>query len=684
MSAWRRGMAVGVAAAAFAVALGVRIHFDTYHHLAYGREVLRQGGFAPEDPLLFPLAGMPSGPQPSWLGSVAIYGAWQLLGDRGPTAFAALASALLFLLLFMDAVGSEDRLEGLAAALVPLGLALAACRGRLVPRPEVMANVLLAATMLALRRWGAGRGRLWLIGPPLVALWANLHQSVLAGVAAVGLFAAVNGVLLFLGRPGPPEAPGWRTILSPVAAAAAGALLAAATPVGLSPFLSPLGVVSGWAAPADVAANAPASGDAAAVLRTTIAELQPHAPGAADPFDWLLALAAVSFAVARRRDLRELATAAVFAALACRVQRFGPMAAVVLAPIAARNLRDGLGRLGEGARRSARWAAPAGAALVLLAATALELRRSARQTGLAALVPARAAEYLRAAGPAVRLFNTFHFGGYLQWVLDQKVYQDARGGIPPGEVRAALYGPADRAAFEALDARWRFDALVVEYPSYDPGTARMLAASAPDDDWAADRRRWALVAFDDGGQLYLRRDGALGALAARDEYRHARPAVPPGVGRPDPGGLRRDLERSLREAPHCARCRADLGYVLLGEGRAAEAESQFAAALDGQPLTRAQALFGLYQAARLRGDIPAAEARLREVISAAAEPASYRRDLAVLLARDGRPGEGLREIRKNLEAGAPDALDLRIGMELARQAGDARAERDLAGQLGAR
>lgn len=688
MRAARRALGLAITGAAFAAALGARVHFDSFHHLAYGRDILRRGGFAAKDPFLFPLAGLPSGPQPSWLGSTIIYGAWRLLGEAGPGLLAAAAAAVLFLLLLLDAAGEETRPEGLAAAVVPVGLALAACRGRLVPRPEVLAYVLLALTMLALGRQAAGRARLSLLLAPAVALWANVHQSVLAGMAAVGTFASVNGALLLLGPRARrlSEVPGVRALLPPIAAAAAGVALSAATPVGLAPFLSPLGVVSGWAASApapDLAAAAPPGGEAGAALRTTITELRPHSPSLADPFDWLLLLAAFSFAAARRRNLREIVTAALFCALAWRVQRFEAAAAVVLAPLAARHLRDGLDRLAPRARDVARWAVPAVGALVLLGAAAVAVHRASLATSLAALVPARAAAYLREAGIPVRIFDTFHFGGYLEWVLDAEVYQDARGSLLPGEVRAALYGPSDREAFEALDARYRFDALVIEYPTFDPGAARALAAADPDDDWAADRRLWSLVAFDDGGLLYLRRDGSLAARAARDEYRYARPAVPPGIGSADPDGLRADLERSVREAPGCARCRSDLGYLLLREGRPAEAERSFEAALGGQPLTRAQALFGLYQAALLRGDVAAAEARLRELIPLAGEPAGYRRDLALLLARSGRPAQGLAEIRENLRSAA-DPVDLRLGIELARLAGDERAERELAARLGAR
>jgi len=683
---WMVVAAVGAAAAL--VALTARIHFDTFHHLAYGRDILRRGGFAPEDPFVFPLAGLPSGAQPSWLGSVVIYLGWLLAGEPGPRILAAAVTAATFVLLFLDGVEDDRDLADVTLALLPVGLALAAARGRAVPRPEIFAGLLLAATMRALRRPATGRRWLFPVLAIGVALWANLHQSVLSGLAVVGIFVAVNGVLLLAGKAGRRHADvdGWRALAGLALACLAGVLLAGlSSPVGFAPFLSPFRVVADWAASVTGGAPAgsiPVAGDTAAVLKTTIGELQPRVPGWLDPFDWLVALAGISFVAAGRR-LRpwELAAVAVLATLAYRVQRFAPLAAIVLAPIAARNLRAAHARLGPAARRRARLLVPAVGGILLFAAAALAAYRFRREPALASLAPARAAAYLREARTPARLFNTFHFGGYLEWLLDAKVYQDARGGLRGDEIQAGLLGPASREAFADLDARYRFDALVIEYPEFDAATAGFLAATAPGDDWAADRALWSLVAFDDGGLLYLRRDGALAAQAARDEYRHARPAVPPGLGVADPAGLRSDLERSLRESPGCARCLSALGYSDLAEGRLAEAEAAFAAALAGPHLTRAQALFGLYVAASRRGDLPAAEGRLREVVEVVADPTGYRRELALLLARTGRPGEGLREIRKNLDGGRADPVDLQLGVELARAAGDDEAARALARRL---
>ncbi|HET9597313.1 MAG TPA: hypothetical protein VFP65_17115, partial [Anaeromyxobacteraceae bacterium] len=177
------------------LALAPSFDWDAFHHLAYGRDVLRRGGFAPEDPFLYPLAGRPSGPQPSWLGSIAFYAAWLVAGDAGPALLTALLAAATFAVVVADAAEAWDGSAADAlAALVPVALALAVHRARAVPRPEAFANLLLAALLLALRRSGRSRIAALSVAPAL-ALWANVHQSVLAGLFAAGVFVAVNGAL---------------------------------------------------------------------------------------------------------------------------------------------------------------------------------------------------------------------------------------------------------------------------------------------------------------------------------------------------------------------------------------------------------------------------------------------------------------------------------------------------------
>jgi tetratricopeptide (TPR) repeat protein len=654
--------------------------WDTFHHLAYGRDILRRGGFAAEDPFLFPLAGLPSGPQPSWLGSVLIFLSWRLLGEAGPVLLAGAMSALIFFLLLWDACDDDHSVQGFVLALVPLSCAFAVFRPRAVARPELLADVLLLVTVRILRKAARGLGASVAALPFVIALWANLHQSVLAGIGLIVVFVVLNATARAW-RAQRKEARGpectARSVLAVSGAMVAGVLLCGAlTPVGFQPFVAPVAFVAAWVAPG--AATAIGASGPADLTKIAVGELQPMTGNVwMGPFGWLVALAAVSTLPAwRRGSARETVNGAAFVILAARAARFGPMACLILAPIAARNLRDVFGRFIQHPR--ARWAMVGGAAVLAGWATWIAVDNPWLRFGIgpARHLPRRGLAYLEAIGFRGRLFNTFHFGGYLEWHLGGKVFQDGRGSLRPEDAVAALAGPADRALFAALDARYRFDALLLTNDAIGPRTRALLMATAPAEDWAADRTIWALVAFDDGGQLYLRRDGPYAALAARDEFRFAWPSHPPTLPHPDRAGAMRDLQRSLREVPGCASCAVALGFLYLEADRPLDAERLFEAALSGAPEDRSLALLGVALVAGDKGNLRQSEKLLRRVLRVAAEPSWPRRELAKVLARQGRPEEALREIKMNLKKKPVLRVDLMLAIDIARLARDETALRE--------
>ena len=678
-----------VAIAAGMASLNQLSDWDMFHHLAYGRDILRRGGFAAEDPFLFPLAGLPSGPQPSWLGSVLVYGSWRLLGENGPLALASGLAGLIFFLLFRDGVEDDDRLDAVALAFVPLVLTLAVFRSRAVPRPEMIANLFLVALMMGLHRFASLRWWWFGILSIGIPLWANIHQSVLAGLAVLVIFLVVNATLLLIGRGKWTE---WTRLEqgTPILAGAVAGVASTGflTPVGFFPFRTPL-VIFEWAAArlsASTGETNVVASDPVALFQSAITELQPMGQHWLGPFGALVGLALLALIAAwRRPNLGEVVTGVAFVVLASRLLRLSAMAALVIAPIAMRSLREALDRLPW-----RRWWVTALAGTATLAIVGYTTWAMLTHTdirfglGLDRRLPIRSVDYLRSIGFTGRMFNTFHFGGFLEWMLDQKTYQDGRGNLPPGEMRAALLGPGAYSAFEELDRKYRFDALVVEYPRWEPSAIAVLSAVAPARDWGADPTTWALVAFDDGGQVYLRRDGRYAAQAARDQFRFARPSVPITVSSGDAAAAMADYERSVREAPGCSICRLRLGMLFLEAGRTALAEALLESSLRGLPVTRMQAEYGLAKIAAGKGDLLTAERRLRSVVAASSSPAEPRRSLAAIMADQGRSQEALRELRKNLDGGQAERADLELAIELAKRTGDRIAaqefERRLASQ----
>ncbi len=680
-----------ISAATFVASLTQLSDWDTFHHLAYGRDILRRGGFASQDPFLYPLAGHSAGAQPSWLGSVVIYLSWLAAGDPGPVYLAGLMGAALFVLLAVDAGGGDATREGLIITLLPLSFALAVFRERAVARPELFANVLLAWTLLALRRHAGGAGRLALAFSLVTILWVNLHQSVLAGVAMLAIFVAVNGALLAARRLGLPvlcEVSRAQSLVAPTVALLGGlAAMAVFSQGSASPLRSPVDFVLSVVSRSTGAGSAP-GGDQVSLLSRMVDELRPLTPRQwLGPFGWLTILCAVSFVLAWRGvNLREVTTCAAFVYLAATAQRFMVLAAIVMAPVTARNLRAALTGVPLPGARFVRWGVVVAGAIGVSIATwsMFQLPGIRFGTGIGREIPVRSVEYLKSIGFSGRVFNTFHFGGFLEWALDQQVFQDGRGHLLAEDAPAAFAGPSAYATFEALDRRYRFDALVTHYPQFVGAAFRERAGSLTGADWGADRTTWALVAFDDGGQVYLRRDGAYAAFATRDEYRYATPAnslALPQHG--DRAALRRDLERSLRETPDCLRCRTMLGFLLLDTGAAGRAEATLLAAVRGLPETQLYALLGLARAAEARGDRITAASRWREIVALAPDPSWSRRQLAGLLFRDGRLGDAWSAIRKNLGHLGENSEDLEMAIMIAQARRDGQAVWELSSRLAA-
>ncbi len=667
---------LAVAALVFLGSLTGLRDWDTFHHLAYGRDILRRGGFAAEDPFLFPLEGLPSGPQLSWLGSLAIYISWLAMGNAGPVYLAGLMGAALAVILLLEGLDSDRTFGGLLLAIIPLIFWLVVFRPRAVARPELFGAFFLALTLLSVRRHAVGSP--WLLaGFPLVALvWANLHQSVLAGIAVIALYILINALLLCLGHYGrsAAEIRGTRKLLLPFAALiGALALVGLMAPTRSTSLFGPLAfALSVFGVHGGILGQPQSDGLAYNLL--WISELAPLPLREwLGPLGWLVTLVLATVAVPPRRvSVREVVTAGAFCVLAGRALRFGPLAATVLAPLAARGLRSAYGRVADQHQRRGMIviAVFTGGALLASAWIASRTPDVPFGTAVGRRVPVRATAYLKSIGFSGRVFNTFHLGGWLEWSLDTKVFQDGRGAVRAEDLLAAMLGPSSYATFAELDGRYRFDALVIDYPKF--ADARTFAAADPSKDWAADRTLWALVAFDDGAQVYLRRDGRYSEIVSRDEFRFVRPSNSFQVPIHAPvAGLLSDLERSVRDAPSCARCRAHLGSAYLRVGRPALARDALARALDGPSETRLFSLVEIALAHDVLGDRISAEASLRAAIGYAADESWPRRELARLLASWGRPRDALNALRPNLERTDATWEDVTLGNSLAPTVGDA-------------
>jgi hypothetical protein len=568
-----------VAVLAFAAALTGIWDPDFFHHLAVGRAIARGTSFA-EDPFLFTLQGSPGSPPSYWLGSLLIYLSSVPAGLLGPQLLVALLTALLCTILLFDAIEERSSWRAVWVGATFVLLALPELRVRSAPRPEAFGVLLVAWTLFAIRRFELGRPRLLLTFPVVALLWSQIHVSVAIGLGLLALQIAWLLTLAAGARFGQAGSAGasLRAVRTPALVFGAALLAAALNPSSTSPLRLAVDFLSSLLGSGASTGSGSVVG-IVNVLRDVVEELR--APSLSDwtrPFGALVAAALASFALHRSRHWgRELATVLAFAFFASTSYRFTAIASVAAAPIAARNLLAWLDSVQVARPRQARTFAALAVALGLaraVSAPTLPLQRLTLTLD-ASWFPVRAAEYLRAIGFDGRLYNAFAAGGYLEWILDRKVFQDGRGLSRAADMADLFPEPVDGARMARLDARWGFDALVISTEPMPGADAALAARVAAVRATAADPAIWSLVALDDGGALYLRRAGRWAAVAARDEYRLLEPG---GSVRAEwlysPDTVRAltvEFQRLVRESPRCTQCRVSLTGLLLEAGRTPEA-----------------------------------------------------------------------------------------------------------------
>jgi hypothetical protein len=531
----RYRLALAVAFVCILVSVSFRLYeYDMWQHLAYGRAVWQLHGVPRTELWTWPDHGAPN-VNPSWGFSALVWPFWAAGGDMGLAVWRWLTTLVAFALLWAAARAMGVRGTPALVALVICGLVY---RQRSQVRPETLAAVLLALTLwlLATRR-GPGRRDAWLV--VAVWEWANAHISWPLGVALIALHALASRV-----PPGRPELRGLGRIAVLAAAAA---------------FLNPFGWHAVWR-PFEyllVWRHDP--------FLSGISELQ--------PLDWSvnlwngLPLLLAGWPVlalwrARRRgpDVLEWSVCVLGSVLALGGNRFVATYALLAAPWCARDLDEWW--------RARKWTRPvAGSWREALVTSALcvtlplyEWTHYENRFGIRPddrREPVAACDFIQAHGIRGRAFNDFFLGGYMLWRFwpdpGRLPYFDIHPEDRPAAERLAyLRAFTSTSGWVALSRRQGFDyALLSRLRMRDPG---LLDALDLDPDWA-------LVFADDAAAIYVRRDGALAALADSSRYQ-----LLPGGGRRTQAladSLVRDPTLAARLSPELARQQRESSRTLV-------------------------------------------------------------------------------------------------------------------------
>lgn len=429
---------------------------DYYWHLMNGELILSNGGIPRTDPFSYTAGDRPWVIH-EWLFEVILF---VLYDSFGVLAVQALTLGLAFASIYV-AVLNAGRILNRPVLLIFLALL---CSGSVVifatPRPHLFSYVffgLFLYAMFSLKYQGKER-QLFLL-PLIMVLWVNLHGGFMIGIAMLGLFTLgemITGIAKF-------EADsGWRRRVILLGICTVATVLASMlNPDGWERLIHPFEVLG-------------------SDITTSIAEWR--SPDFSNIQGRVYLLGVFTFFVAtafreKKPDFTELAVPCFFILAGFTSIRHEPFAVLTILPFTAVALQAGAMthldalwarlysfRLPGSGRLQAElgdkiyvlnWAVLGVLSLSLSLISILGGRPTEfRDTGL---LPIKATRFVLESGLQGRMFNTYHYGGYLikQLYPQQKVFIDGR---------SELYGPEFMRAYRITESGGEgWDATIDKY-----------------------------------------------------------------------------------------------------------------------------------------------------------------------------------------------------------------------------
>jgi hypothetical protein len=494
-------LALIVAAACLVVSSSYVLYdTDLWQLLAVGRSTWAHHGAPRLDLWTWPNFGTPVFVS-SWAFRAVI---WPLWSSGGVVALTLWRWALtLGAFGFAYATARTLGAQGLSAIVVMVAYSLA-YRLRTDIRPEALAAVLLAAELWILERARRANGvdAKGAMLPAIVAilwLWANVHISWYLGLALLG----IHGIDAWLSG----AAARARTLSG---VGVAGVIAMVINPYGVEALVRPFRFVFEW------------RGDPMFASIAELASVPLASPVGLGLLVWPLLVVGRAAGLwpwrGRRLDRVEALTCALFTFIGLASLRFVAASALVAAPYVARDVEEIVR-----ARRARAPRLPHGARAALAAAACVALGlpewlRTDLPLGLRIdprTYPERACDFLARHRVRGRGFNHFHLSGYLAYRFEgdpgRRPFMSTQPELSsPEQRRLYVDGLQSQEGWHALEDRFRFDWLLLD-PTPGPGDSLL--------DVLDREPRWALVFADDAGELLVRRDGPLAAVADSFAYR---------------------------------------------------------------------------------------------------------------------------------------------------------------------
>lgn len=490
--------------------------YDYFWHLATGRWIADHRELPTADPFT---VGSDRGEwhNGEWLFQVALYPIFRAGGHEGVVIARSLIIAAIFTLGFLFA----RRHSAAPLAFLLVTICWYGAKDRLDARPSTVAALCVVLALMLLFSRGTSYKKRAILYALLTAIWMNAHPSALLAPALAGIY--------YVGRMlGPDD--DRRGLLREgglvVGSAIAGLL---ANPYGIEGVLAPVRLVG-------------RIGEGHFVN----AEWLPSLPSLFPLLYVTLVVGALLF-ITRPKDRGMMAQAflfILFAWLAVRYVRnqglYFAALTVLLGPMLPSSLNPRV-----------RVASVAAGVLVMLSIGAGASLRPAVDPDT---YPVRAAAELARLGLDGNIYNPDQFGGFLTWTFypERRVLIDGRNELHDTVIREYAAARLDGRAWDALIRKYRLSLAVDEYHRETMNIVDAVTGEAretPSSLIYFPRNRWALIAFDDAGMVFARRDAFPAAVLEPIEFRHIVPDDPGSVRRLTPserGMAARDLARSVQ------------------------------------------------------------------------------------------------------------------------------------------
>ena len=543
---------------------------DAWMHLSLGRLIWQTKGLPALESFVYTATDLPF-LYSSWLFGVAYYLAYQTLNVYGVILLKATVVTAGFAVLFRDALRPY---RNAVISIVVLSVIVMMTRHRFVERPDTFLMLFLSFSVFSINALVYDNKKYIYLLPLTHLLWANSHSSIVLMFIPFLAFLVGGSLQLHLSKDrsfffGTPSSSHLKTILAVFAASFAASLI---SPYFFSQYLFGSGVMS------------------TPFFKQEIIELS-AAKWQVTKWPFVMAGAViVSFLINRKRfSLPDLLLVLPFVILPFTAMRFIFLQGVIAGPVIARNLSSAFQGRSPWLSLSKK---PVAAALALWIAVytigtytnVFRCMDSEPTPGFGfshAAVPEDALQYMDRAGIEGRIFNVFHWGGYIAWRDGSRrpIFIDPRGNIPYDLLEKSLTILNDRKVLDELDAKYDFQAILTLFPN--------TSLSRDFDGYPAlwDNNDWALVYWDDRALLFVKTNDKYAAVARRDQYRYALPYKRISRARlNDPEYCAKaigEFKRNLRETGSVT-AHLSLGYIYNETGRYQEAVHEYEASLSNR------------------------------------------------------------------------------------------------------